>query len=93
MPLDRPIFIIGTGRCGSTILHQMFSCHPQIAFLSGLCLLYPDRPEYNRRAMRLLDAPLVGGSGASMCAPTMQSGGGSSRSSSSSSSASRCETA
>lgn len=60
MPLDRPIFIVGTGRCGSTILHQMFSCHPQIAFLSGLCLLHPDRPEYNRRAMRLLDAPLVG---------------------------------
>lgn len=60
MQLDRPIFIVGTGRCGSTILHRMLTYHPQIAFLSGLCLLYPDRPEYNRRTMQLLDVPLVG---------------------------------
>lgn len=59
MSLDRPIFIVGSGRCGSTIFHKIFTHHPELAFLSGLCLLYPDRPAYNRRAMQLLDAPLV----------------------------------
>ena len=59
MGLDRPIFIIGTGRCGSTIFHQMFCHHPQVAFLSGLCQLYPQRPHYNTWAMRLMDVPGV----------------------------------
>jgi hypothetical protein len=59
MQLNRPIFIVGTGRCGSTIFHRMFTYHPQIAFLSGQCVLYPDRPKYNRRAMQLLDVPFI----------------------------------
>lgn len=59
MSLKKPIFIIGTGRCGSTIFHQMFCHHPQVAFLSGLCQLYPAQPERNRLAMRLMDLPLV----------------------------------
>lgn len=59
MSLDRPIFIVGTGRCGSTNFHRIFTHHPQVTFLSGLCLLYPDRPAYNRWAMRLLDVPVV----------------------------------
>jgi len=59
MKLDRPIFVVGTGRCGSTIFHEIFTHHPEVAFLSGLCLLYPNRPTYNRWAMQLMDAPLV----------------------------------
>ena len=59
MSLDRPIFIVGSGRCGSTIFHKIFTHHPDVAFLSGLCLLYPDRPAYNRWAMQLLGTPLV----------------------------------
>jgi hypothetical protein len=58
--LDRPIFIVGSGRCGSTILHKIFSLHPQVAFLSGLCSRYPRQPGFNRRAMQLLDVPLLG---------------------------------
>ena len=58
--LDRPIFIVGSGRCGSTIFHRIFTHHPEVSFLSGLCLLYPDRPGCNRWAMRAIDAPLVG---------------------------------
>jgi hypothetical protein len=60
MTLDRPVFIVGTGRCGSTIFHKIFTHHPQVTFLSGLCLLYPNEPAYNRWAMRLMDVPLVG---------------------------------
>ncbi|HVX15429.1 MAG TPA: sulfotransferase [Pirellulales bacterium] len=59
MRLDRPIFLVGTGRCGSTIVHKIFTYHPEVSFLSGLCLLYPDQPKYNRWAMQLMDVPLV----------------------------------
>ncbi len=57
--LPKPIFIIGSGRCGSTILHKAFTYHPQIAFLSGLCKMYPDRPGFNRLAMHMMDVPLL----------------------------------
>jgi hypothetical protein len=60
MPLDRPIFIVGSGRCGSTIFHRIFTHHPGVTFLSGLCKLYPHQPQYNRYAMRLMDVPLLG---------------------------------
>jgi hypothetical protein len=59
MSLDRPIFIIGTGRCGSTIFHEIFTRHPGVAFLSGLCDLYPHQPRYNRWAMHLMNVPVL----------------------------------
>jgi omega-hydroxy-beta-dihydromenaquinone-9 sulfotransferase len=59
MELNRPIFIIGTGRCGSTLLHEILVHHPQVAFLSTLCARYPGKPQRNRWAMHLLDVPLI----------------------------------
>ncbi len=59
MSLHRPIFIIGTGRCGSTIFHQIFAHHPRLAFLSGLCQMYPGKPHYNTWAMRMMDVPVL----------------------------------
>src|SRR6516164_5365526 len=59
MRLEKPIFIVGTGRCGSTIFHQIFAHHPQVAFLSGLCERYPGNPRYNRWAMQMMDMPVV----------------------------------
>lgn len=56
----KPIFIVGTGRCGSTILHQIFAQHPQVAFLSRLCQFDHTGADYNRWAMRLLDVPVLG---------------------------------
>lgn len=56
--VERPIFIVGTGRCGSTIFHQIFSHHPQVAWLSKYCEKYPSKPYYNRIAMQMLDSPL-----------------------------------
>ncbi len=56
--LHKPIFIVGTGRCGSTILHQMFAYQHQLAWLSWTCHSYPHRPQYNQVAMRLFDTPL-----------------------------------
>src|SRR5579872_155452 len=57
MALDRPIFIIGTGRCGSTIFHDILSHHPRLAYLSSLCVKFPHQPHFNRWAMHLLDVP------------------------------------
>lgn len=59
MDIKKPIFIIGTGRCGSTIFHRLFSRHPNFAWLSPLCDRFPDKPWINRLLMRAIDLPLL----------------------------------
>lgn len=56
-PLIRPLILIGTGRCGSTLVHRMLACHPRLAWLSQVSDRYPDRPKRTRLALRLLDLP------------------------------------
>ena len=34
--IKKPIFIIGTGRCGSTLLYRILVTHPELAFLSNI---------------------------------------------------------
>lgn len=58
LDVQNPLFIIGTGRCGSTVFHQMLSYHPNVSWLSSWCAERPNRPDRNRTAMRLLDLPL-----------------------------------
>lgn len=58
--LDRPIFILGVGRCGSTIFHEVFAHHPDLTWMSPLLDRYPREPERNARALGWVDAPLVG---------------------------------
>ncbi len=57
--LHKPIIIVGTGRCGSTIFHRVLAKHPDMMWLSGFCDRYPTQPAYNRRAVMALDNPLV----------------------------------
>jgi hypothetical protein len=59
MEVKNPLFITGTGRCGSTIFQRILSCHPSTAWLSRMCERYPGSPELNRLALRLIDAPLL----------------------------------
>lgn len=33
-PVDQPIFLIGTGRCGSSLLYRLLGYHPDVAWIS-----------------------------------------------------------
>lgn len=54
---DAPVFIIGTGRCGSTLFHDLLARHPRVSYLTKLANQHPTRPELNRAAMKSLDVP------------------------------------
>ncbi|HEX7326254.1 MAG TPA: sulfotransferase [Rhodanobacteraceae bacterium] len=58
--VDRPIFIVGAGRSGSTVFHTLFSAHPEVAWQSPLCNLFPARPGLNRTLLRTSGWPLLG---------------------------------
>ena len=39
-----PIFIVGTGRCGSTLLHRILARHPELGWLSPYNEVLPSQP-------------------------------------------------
>jgi len=55
----KPIFVIGTGRSGSTLFHDLLAYHPQLAWFSSWVNRWPHR-SYLAAAARLVDLPLVG---------------------------------
>src|SRR5919107_63797 len=57
--LKKPIIIVGTGRCGSTIFHHLFARHPHVMWLSGFSDKYPTKPSVNRSVVTALGNPLV----------------------------------
>jgi hypothetical protein len=59
MKVTKPIFIVGTGRCGSTAFHKVLAPHPQLMWLSGFAEEFPDRPAWNRWAVTAVGNPLV----------------------------------
>jgi hypothetical protein len=54
----QPLIIVGTGRCGSTVLHRVLARHPRVMWLSGFCDRFPTRPEWNRRAVIAVSNPV-----------------------------------
>ena len=42
--IDRPIFIIGSGRCGSSVFYRMLATHPSVAYLTGANVRFAERP-------------------------------------------------
>jgi len=60
MDPEKTIFILGFGRSGTTVFHEMLAQHPHVAWLSRLCDLYPFQPQRNRRLMQAVDYPLIG---------------------------------
>jgi hypothetical protein len=59
MKIIKPIIIVGTGRCGSTLFHRLMAKHPQLMWLSPVCHKYPEKPEWNRMAVTAMDNPLL----------------------------------
>lgn len=59
MPVTRPIFLVGTGRCGSTAFHRLLALHPETMWLSGFAEKFPTRPRWNRRAVTAVGHPLI----------------------------------
>ena len=58
--LDRPIFIVGVGRSGSSIFYRMLAEHPNAAWLSYVSNWFPRRPRLLHHLLRASDWPLVG---------------------------------
>jgi hypothetical protein len=58
-PIEKPIFITGLGRSGTTLIHTMLSNHPHVAWLSLLCGKFPGRPYLNRWLMSSIDVPIL----------------------------------
>jgi len=59
MRVTKPIFIVGTGRCGSTAFHRLLGMHPQLMWLSGFAEEFPNRPSWNRWAVTAMGNPLL----------------------------------
>jgi omega-hydroxy-beta-dihydromenaquinone-9 sulfotransferase len=57
--ITKPIIIVGTGRCGSTLFHRLLARHPRVMWLSGFCDRYPTRPQWNRRAVMAMRNPFL----------------------------------
>jgi hypothetical protein len=59
MRVTKPIFIVGTGRCGSTAFHRLLGTHPQLMWLSGFAEEFPNRPSWNRWAVTAMGNPVL----------------------------------
>jgi omega-hydroxy-beta-dihydromenaquinone-9 sulfotransferase len=57
--ISKPIIIVGTGRCGSTVFHRLLARHPRTMWLSGLSDRFPTRTDWNRRAVSMMHQPLL----------------------------------
>lgn len=57
--VDRPLFIVGSGRSGSTILYRLLAVHPELCWVSRLTDRFPGAP-WLSVVHRLLDAPGTG---------------------------------
>lgn len=55
--VERPIFLVSSGRSGSTVFARLLSHHPSLAFLTQLNGRIPRRPVFNRLAMRAMSTP------------------------------------
>lgn len=58
--LEPPIFVVGAGRSGSSIFHQMFTEHPRLAWMSSMCDRHPHHLAWHRMLLRTLGLPGLG---------------------------------
>jgi len=60
MKNNGPIILFGTGRSGTTLIHQIMTRHPKLAWMSKFCKVFPRRPALNRMLLEFLDLPVAG---------------------------------
>ena len=60
MSVNKPIIIVGTGRCGSTIFHEMFGEHPNLAWFTPGLEVFPDKMWLHHLGLKLIELPVVG---------------------------------
>lgn len=60
MKVERPIFVVGTGRSGSTMFHDIITYHENVAWFSVLLSKFPKKIKLNRFYLQCLDIPLLG---------------------------------
>ncbi len=61
MNVLKPVIVIGTGRSGTTIFHQILSTHPNLAWMSErTCEKHPAHPKLNAYLMKAIDIPIAG---------------------------------
>ena len=58
--LNKPIFIVGTGRCGSTILNKMLAEHPDLSFLTTASNVFPSNLSIQRLVLNMWNIPIMG---------------------------------
>ena len=60
--VDRPLFIVGCGRSGTTLLYDMLAAHPDLAWFSNVTQRLPRHPElaFLSRAHRLRSVRTAG---------------------------------
>ncbi|MEL7450232.1 MAG: sulfotransferase [Pseudomonadota bacterium] len=56
--VSRPVFFIGMPRSGTTIAFEAFAQHPQLAWVSNYCRMWPSSPAANF-LRRVFDNPVV----------------------------------
>ncbi len=60
MTIEQPVIIVGAGRSGSTLFHDLLAEHPRMAWISALTNRDPDRPARNRWVLNNLKTPVLG---------------------------------
>lgn len=57
--IEKPVFVIGTGRCGSTIVFEALALHEQLGWFSNYNERFP-RATWAYAAPRVYDIPFIG---------------------------------
>ncbi len=60
MKVNKPIIIIGTGRSGSTIFHNVFARYEKLAWISSLSNNTPSQLKKHQLLMKSIDLPIIG---------------------------------
>ena len=58
--MKAPLFIVGTGRSGTTILFELITCHPRVGWPAPMVGRWPRKLWLNRLYFRILEWPVIG---------------------------------